>query len=236
MLLIDLGNLIARLANWLIDDGLPMLVDKLIELGDALVEWIAPRIVPALEELGKFLVAILDWLLRRALPAIAEQAARLGLALLSWTFELIPKTIEGLKRFLAAIGNWIIYDAIPQILSWGKDLGKKMIDGIVKGIKAAAGRIGDALRNIPGVSEVGGVISAIGGAIPFANGGIVTGPTLGLVGEAGPEAIIPLDRLGALGPTINVTVNGAVDPVATAKQIRQILQRDQVRLGLRSAV
>jgi len=66
----------------------------------------------------------------------------------------------------------------------------------------------------------------------------VTGPTLGLVGEAGPEAVIPLDRLGRLGggPTINVTVNGAVDPVATAKQIRQILQRDQSRLGLASAV
>jgi TP901 family phage tail tape measure protein len=31
----------------------------------------------------------------------------------------------------------------------------------------------------------------------FHEGGIVTGPTLGMVGEAGPEAIIPLDRLEA---------------------------------------
>ena len=29
----------------------------------------------------------------------------------------------------------------------------------------------------------------------FADGGIVTGPTMGVVGEAGPEVIIPLDRL-----------------------------------------
>lgn len=34
---------------------------------------------------------------------------------------------------------------------------------------------------------------------PFADGGIVTGPTLGLIGEAGPEAVIPLSRAGALG-------------------------------------
>jgi hypothetical protein len=33
------------------------------------------------------------------------------------------------------------------------------------------------------------------GVVPFATGGIVTGPTMGLVGEAGPEAIIPLSKL-----------------------------------------
>ena len=37
-----------------------------------------------------------------------------------------------------------------------------------------------------------------GGVTAFADGGIVTGPTLGLVGEAGAEAIIPLDRLDSM--------------------------------------
>jgi phage-related minor tail protein len=47
-----------------------------------------------------------------------------------------------------------------------------------------------------------------GGVTAFANGGIVTKPTLGLVGEAGPEAIIPLSQMGNMGGggvTINVT-------------------------------
>ena len=47
-----------------------------------------------------------------------------------------------------------------------------------------------------------------GGFTAFANGGIVTKPTLGLVGEAGPEAIIPLSQMGNMsggGVTINVT-------------------------------
>jgi hypothetical protein len=40
----------------------------------------------------------------------------------------------------------------------------------------------------------------------FAEGGIVTGPTLALIGEAGPEAVIPLDRMSnGGGVTINVT-------------------------------
>ena len=44
--------------------------------------------------------------------------------------------------------------------------------------------------------------------IPFlADGGIVTGPTLAMIGEAGSEAVIPLDRSGGIGgDTFNVTV------------------------------
>lgn len=34
---------------------------------------------------------------------------------------------------------------------------------------------------------------------PFADGGIVTGPTLGLLGEAGPEAVVPLGKGGGMG-------------------------------------
>lgn len=36
------------------------------------------------------------------------------------------------------------------------------------------------------------------GLMPFASGGIVKSPTRGIVGEAGPEAILPLDKLGQL--------------------------------------
>jgi hypothetical protein len=43
----------------------------------------------------------------------------------------------------------------------------------------------------------------------FADGGIVTRPTLGIFGEAGPEAVIPLSRMGSMGgQTINITVTG----------------------------
>lgn len=49
-------------------------------------------------------------------------------------------------------------------------------------------------------------------AVPFAKGGIVTQPTLGLVGEAGPEAVIPLNRVGNMGgqTVINLTVNAGM--------------------------
>jgi phage-related minor tail protein len=55
----------------------------------------------------------------------------------------------------------------------------------------------------------------------FATGGIVTGPTIGLVGEAGPEAIIPLDRAGGIGTTyVTINVTGA-DPQAVVEALRR---------------
>jgi hypothetical protein len=41
---------------------------------------------------------------------------------------------------------------------------------------------------------------------PFATGGIVTGPTRALIGEAGPEAVIPLDKMNKLGGTVNISI------------------------------
>jgi hypothetical protein len=45
----------------------------------------------------------------------------------------------------------------------------------------------------------------------MATGGIVTSPTTALIGEAGPEAVIPLNRMGSMGgSTVNIVVNGSV--------------------------
>jgi hypothetical protein len=46
--------------------------------------------------------------------------------------------------------------------------------------------------------------------IALADGGIVTGPINALIGEAGPEAVIPLDRMGGMGNTYNITVNAGM--------------------------
>lgn len=48
----------------------------------------------------------------------------------------------------------------------------------------------------------------IGRVLGFQHGGIVTRPTFGVVGEAGAEAVIPLNRLGALGGGVNIYLQG----------------------------
>lgn len=58
--------------------------------------------------------------------------------------------------------------------------------------------------------EVGESLARRRGLIPFASGGIITKPMMGLVGEAGAEAIIPLNRLEGLGNTYNIQVTAGM--------------------------
>jgi hypothetical protein len=100
------------------------------------------------------------------------------------------------------------------------------------------------------IGSAGGNVFDRTGLVPFARGGIVTRPTVfpfaagvGLMGEAGPEAIMPLRRTpdGRLGveamggrgtvvnQTINVTVSGGGDAGDVAEQQR--LAREIGRLA-----
>jgi uncharacterized membrane protein YjjP (DUF1212 family) len=62
--------------------------------------------------------------------------------------------------------------------------------------------------NVP-VPQIGGTPTQVAGRLGLprmAEGGIVNSPTLALIGEAGPEAVVPLDRMNTGGGvTINVT-------------------------------
>jgi len=89
----------------------------------------------------------------------------------------------------------------------------------------------NALGNIPfkpdptkALPELPGELRWGSGGLPYipglADGGLVTQPTLAMIGEAGPEVAIPLDRLGGMGATINVTVTSA-DPQAVVEAIRR---------------
>jgi SLT domain-containing protein len=75
--------------------------------------------------------------------------------------------------------------------------------------------------------------AAIGGAgkgieiaqIPaLAQGGIVQSATLALIGEAGPEAVIPLDRMGSMDGGVNITIQtGVGDPVAIGREVKRVM-------------
>jgi hypothetical protein len=70
-----------------------------------------------------------------------------------------------------------------------------------------------------------GLIAAAVGTISafafgaFAEGGLVKGPMMGLVGEAGPELIVPLDRLGELGGSKQQTIIIEMDGRTVSKSV-----------------
>ena len=113
----------------------------------------------------------------------------------------------------------------------------KMINLVIKGINLI--KPGKDIGTLGEVSfgRMGGD-GGDGGANPagldykaMATGGIVTSPTMALIGEAGPEAVIPLNKANGLG--MNITVNAGL--VSTPDQVGQdiiaAIQKAQRRSG-----
>jgi hypothetical protein len=71
-------------------------------------------------------------------------------------------------------------------------------------------------------------------AVPkMAEGGIVTQPTLAMIGEAGSEAVIPLDKMGGMGTTVNINVAGSV---ISEGQLQSVIQDALYNLNRSGAV
>jgi len=103
---------------------------------------------------------------------------------------------QAMSRAFDMFGNSIIVVTGPLGVLIG--MFRKLVD-----LKDSFGSFDIGNINIPG----------------FANGGIVTGPTLAMVGEKGPEAIIPLSQIGSMnGGVVTVNVTGGL---ATSAEIGQ---------------
>jgi len=60
----------------------------------------------------------------------------------------------------------------------------------------------------------------------LADGGIVTSATLAMIGEKGPEAVIPLDRMGQMGGnSVTINVNGG-DPQSVVNALRTYMRQN----------
>lgn len=127
----------------------------------------------------------------------------------------LPETLMNLGKTIFNALTWPYREAFHWIaVAWNATVGKLRFDipSWIPGIGGRSFAMPTLPENVPALAE----------------GGIVTGPTLALVGEAGPEAVVPLDRMS--GVTINV--HGALDPVGVARQIQLLLGQANVRLGV----
>ena len=123
-------------------------------------------------------------------------------------------------------------------------------DGMVSGIKGAInsviGSINGFIRAVnnikisfPGKTLVGlPDIPAFSVGMPqipeipsLAKGGIVNRPTLAMLGESGPEAVVPLGRGRGAGMTINLVINGDVNGFDDFQQKVTSVIRDAVLGG-----
>ena len=79
----------------------------------------------------------------------------------------------------------------------------------------------------PWVPKLGGQGFDVPDIPMLAAGGIVTSPQLALIGEKGPEAVIPLSKMNQMGGGNNVTihVNGG-DPNAVVQALRTYMRQN----------
>jgi hypothetical protein len=171
-----------------------------------------------------------DWF-RNGVNAALTFVKNLFVGVVEWVTEKVPAGFQVVVDFVKGI---------PGMLA---DAGKTLVNVITAPYRLAFNKISELWNSTVGGFEftVPDWIPIVGGktfSIPklptipaLAEGGIVMGPTLALVGEAGPEAVIPLNRAGAVGG-ITINVSGALDPVSVAQQIRRLLQQQDSRLGL----
>ena len=76
-------------------------------------------------------------------------------------------------------------------------------------------------------------LARLSGLTAMADGGIVTRPTQALIGEAGAEAVIPLDRMGGMGQRVTINVAGSV---ISEGQLQSVIQDVLYNLNRTGAV
>ena len=123
-----------------------------------------------------------------------------------------------------------VFDAVQSAVGVWYSAVRKYIDAVYSAFKTVFNGIASIWNNTIGKLsfKVPSWVPGIGGKgfdvpdIPMlADGGIVTGPTLAMIGEAGPEAVIPLSKSGMMGGnniTINMPVGSNGDDVVKAIQ------------------
>lgn len=85
---------------------------------------------------------------------------------------------------------------------------------------------GPATAAVSGVVGLAATLAKVAAIPALAEGGIVTRPTLALIGEAGPEAVVPLSRGGGVGglsiDRIEVNISGNADRSTVDYMIEQL--------------
>jgi len=137
----------------------------------------------------------------------------IGIGLLIAGLVIAYNKFEWFSTGINAVINGIIFVFETFANSW-----IKVINAIIKGYNALPllpdiGYIGEIK-----LGRIGGNETKAGGGITIpkmAEGGIVTGPTLALIGEAGPEAVIPLNgRNAGMGANVTINVSGGISTSA----------------------
>jgi len=252
----DLAPLIADVFMTALDALLPVfmsLIDALMPIVEALlpvladlIETLAPIVITIIEAFLPLVEAVLPLLIEliEFLVPIFEVVAEILAVLLVEAINYLVETFQGFMDFLGpfvgffeqafdGISNFF-HGVINGMIGMFEGFANGVING-VNGVIRALNRIQVSapswLTALTGITSFGINIRELPNIslprVALADGGIVTGPMNALIGEAGPEAVIPLDKMGKMGNTynINVTAGMGTNGAQVGEQIVTAIKR-----------
>jgi hypothetical protein len=219
---------------------------------DETKESIGAALLPAIQAVLPYLTQFGDWAAKHpniilavgaAIAVIAASIMAVNVAMALNPFSLIAiaviavgaalvvayKKFEGFRTIVdsvfGAMRFWINNVTIPAFQTL-LTVVKTIFNGIASAWNNTVGKISfKAPSWVPGF---GGKGFSVPNIPMLAQGGIVTGPTLAMIGEAGPEAVVPLSRAGEFGMggggnTVTIHVNGG-DPNAVVAALQRYVR------------
>jgi len=221
---------------------------------DETKESVGAALLPAIEAILPYLTKFATWASEnpKVFLGIAGAIAGITAAIIALNFALAANPITLIAIGIAAVGAAItaayfkfegfrkVVDALFGAIKFyinnvtipAFQLMFTVVKTIFNGIAAAWNNtFGKLSFKIPGwVPGVGGKGFEVPNIPMLANGGIVTGPTLAMIGEGGEsEAVIPLSRLdqmtGGGGNNVTIHVNGG-DPNAVVSALRTYMRQN----------
>ena len=242
----------ATAATWLTDmaeDILPKLAALWEEIGPDVIAF-AQKVGEVAGKIIELAVSITDKLRPVIDPLVAFWVDNLQVAFANFSdiLDAIIAVLNGdFTSAWKSIEN-VIYRMVNKIIGTINSIGDAIkgfldpfIDGFRSAINTVIGFWNDLGIHIPeivlfegfGRKDTFGPIDIELPNIPYlAKGGIVTGPTLAMIGEAGPEAVVPLNGKHGMGTTYNINVNAAAsDPAEVGRKVVEAIKRYESRAG-----
>jgi len=210
--------------------------DKMKVSFDQLKEKLGEQLLPVFEKVVDILIKFSDWAGKndKAILIIAAAVGALAMAIIAVNIAMALNPFVLLATAIAVLAAaTVIY--WPQIKKFFKDVGEELdkllgpLDEILGFLSSQGSK---AFGTLKGTFR--------GSQIPkMADGGIVKarpGGTLAIIGEGGrDEAVVPLRNgmpaLSGGSPNVIINVSGALDPVAVARQIDQLLKNNTSNFG-----
>lgn len=246
---------ITPLVSGLVNNVIPKIQEFASSMGDTLKPimeevstFVSDTLVPAFksiyEFLSKYVIPTLTAVLVPVVKALYAAFNQVAGTIADNEEKLKP--LYSLFKGIAAFTRDVLAPVLGTVLSAALKVVGGVISGLISGFSTLVGLINgvvsgiqamiNLVKNNPIVSGISGIISDVFGG-GRAAGGPVTAGTTYLVGEKGPElftpntsgAIVPNSAMGGSGTTINLTVNGAIDPEGTARTIVDVLNRSTAR-------